>query len=268
MWRWPLVLFLVGMVPACKSTKPEAIPALPSTNRPVVFVADGAGDFRACSGTLRDTIAADGLSLEVVTFVWSHGYLRNIADQTDFEHSRKRGALLAEMVRQNRARFPDAPVTLLGHSAGSSVVLAAAEALPPDTIDRIVLLSPSLSEGYDLRPALMSSKDGIDVFISDKDWIWLGLLVRLLGTTDNPMAARAAGRFGFAVTPKDADDGDLYAKLRLHRWTPGQEVLGHDGGHFGWYQPAVLRNLVMPLINKEKKTNHESSKNLKHEKDE
>jgi pimeloyl-ACP methyl ester carboxylesterase len=259
--RWVLLLLAIGLVPACKSTQPVALPELPHSNRPVVFVADGAGDFRACSGVLRNTAAADGVSLEVITFVWSHGYLRNVADQTDYQHSRNRGAMLAEMVRQNHERFPDAPVTLLGHSAGSAVVLAAAESLPPASLDRIVLLAPSLSVNYDLRPALATTRNGIDVFISEKDWIWLGVLVRLLGTMDNPRAARAAGRFGFAVTPTDAADGDLYAKLRLHRWTPGQEVLGHDGGHFGWYQPGVLRNLVMPLLTgDEDKTNHENTK--------
>lgn len=244
---WLLVLVSIAL-PACRSVEPAALPDLPQTNRPVVFVADGAGDFRACSGTLRDTVAADGVSLEVVTFVWSHGYLRNVADQTDMEHSRKRGAVLADMVRYSQERFPEAPITLLGHSAGSAVVLAAAESLPPNSLDRIVLLSPSLSDNYDIRPALATTRNGIDVFISDRDWLWLGLLVRLFGTTDNPRAARAAGRFGFAVTPTDAADGDLYAKLRLHRWMPGQEVLGHDGGHFGWYQPGVLRNLVLPVL--------------------
>lgn len=244
---WLLSLVFVAL-PACRSVEPTVLPGLPQSNRPVVFVADGAGDFRACSGTLRDTVAADGVSLEVITFVWSHGYLRNVADQTDLEHSRRRGAVLADMVRYSQEKFPDAPITLLGHSAGSAVVLAAAESLPPETLDRIVLLSPSLSETYDLRPALTATKNGIDVFVSEKDWIWLGLLVRLLGTTDNARSARAAGRFGFAVTPTDADDADQYAKLRLHRWMPGQKVLGHDGGHFGWYQPGVLRNMVLPLL--------------------
>lgn len=250
------LLFLTvvaATLPACRSLPPTALPDLPKTPKPVVFVADGAGDFRACSGTLRHTAAVDGLSLEVVTFVWSHGYLRNVADQRDFEHTRKRGAVLADLVCWQRERFPDTPITLLGHSAGSSVVLAAAETLPAGTVDRIVLLAPSLSEGYDLRPALMSVRDGIDVFVSEKDWIWLGILVRMLGTIDDPGAARAAGRFGFAVSPSDPAEGDLYAKLRLHRWTPEEKQLGHDGGHFGFYQPGYLRTHVFPLMFKSTK---------------
>lgn len=252
--RLRFVLFGVAMaLPACRSVpKPTALPALPQSGRPVVFVADGAGDFRACSGALRQTASADGLSVEVVTFVWSHGYLRNVADQTDYNHARSRGAILADLARWHREKYPDTPITLLGHSAGSAVVLAAAETLPPGTIDRIVLLSPSLSEGYDIKPALASARDGIDVFVSDSDWIWLGLIVRFLGTTDNPLAAKAAGRCGFAVSPSNPADGDLYAKLRMHRWQPEQQKLGHDGGHFGFYQPGYLRTVLFPMLTRAK----------------
>jgi pimeloyl-ACP methyl ester carboxylesterase len=231
-------------VPACATIPPAIEPGPPRPERPVVFVADGAGDFRACSGSLRKTVNADGLSLEVITYVWSHGYLRNMSDQTDIAHIRDRGGKLADLVRDVRAAGSTAPVTLVGHSAGSAVVLAAAEQLPEGSIHRIVLLAPSISEQYDLRPALKATRDGIDVFVSEKDWIWLGFLVRLLGTPDDPYAARSAGRFGFAV----ARDGELANKVRLHRWTPECKTLGNDGGHFGCYQPDFLRRKVVPLL--------------------
>jgi pimeloyl-ACP methyl ester carboxylesterase len=242
------------MATACANLEPAVLPALPKGDRPVVFVADGAGDYRACSGTLRSTAAADGLSFEVCTFVWSHGYLRNVVDQTDFEYARERGYTLAGVISAHREKHPNTPVTLLGHSAGSAVVLAAAETLPAGTIERVVLLAPSLSEDYDLRPALRNVRDGIDVFVSEKDWIWLGVLVRIFGTTDNPFAARAAGRFGFAVAPNNRNEADLFAKLRLHRWTPEHTALGNDGGHFGVYQPSFLRTHVFPALFGDAKT--------------
>jgi len=237
---------LVVCLAGCATVPPAAEPGLPDSPKPVVIVADGAGDFRACSGTLRSTAAADGLNLEVVTFVWSHGYLRNVADQTDSNHARNRGEMLAELVRWHLGRFPGTPVTLLGHSAGCAVVLSAAEQLPGGSLDRLVLLSPSISEGYDVAPALMATREGIDVFVSDKDWVWLGLMVRILGTTDNPLAARAAGRFGFAVPA----EGDIANKVRMHRWSPDEQALGHDGGHFGFYQPGYVREKLFPLIRK------------------
>lgn len=236
------LLLLVVMLPACKTLPPMAIPEFPKSERPVVFVADGAGDFRACSGSLKKTAAADGLSFEVVTFVWSHGFLRNMADQTDVTHIRDRADRLAELVRKQKELRPNIPVTMVAHSAGSAVVIAAAERLPPNSVERIVLLSPSLSESYDVSRAMEATSDGIDVFVSEKDWLWLGVLVRMLGTPDDPYASRAAGRHGFVTARGDA------SKLRLHRWTPEENKLGHDGGHFGGYQPDFLRRRVFPLL--------------------
>jgi pimeloyl-ACP methyl ester carboxylesterase len=233
---------------SCATVPSQVLPGLPHSDRPAVFVVDGAGDYRACSRVIRQTAANDGLSLEVLTFVWSHGYLRNIVDQTDFEYTRERGTQLAQAVQEHKSRHPNAPITLVGHSAGTAVVLAAAETLPPGTVDHIVLLAPSLSQEYDLRPALRSANEGIDAFISENDWIWLGLLVRVLGTTDNPLAPRAAGQFGFAEPPRDSADALLYAKLHVHRWTPEDTSIGHNGGHFGAYQPAYLRARVFPVI--------------------
>lgn len=235
---------------SCATLRPHALPELPNSDRPAVFVADGAGDYRACSGSIRKTAAQDGVSIEVVTYVWSHGYLHNVVDQTDLEHARERGMQLAELVTKHKARHPQSPVTLLGHSAGSAVVLAAAESLPSGTVERVVLLAPSLSEKYDLRPALTNVNDGIDVFVSENDWVWLGLLVRLFGTTDDPFAARAAGRFGFATRPNDPIEAGLYGKLRVHRWTPAEEATGNDGGHFGAYQPGFLRSKVLPILSR------------------
>jgi pimeloyl-ACP methyl ester carboxylesterase len=240
----PWLLILPLLLPACRTLEPAALPGLPQSNRPAVFIADGAGDFRACSETFRQTAAEDQLNLDVVTFVWSHGYLRNLADQTDVDHAHNRGLILAEMVRQTRQRFPDAPISLVAHSAGSSVVLAAAENSPSGSIDRIILLAPSMSENYDLRPALMASRNGIDAFISDEDWVWLGLLVDILGTPDDPRSVRASGRYGFTLPPTDP----LFHKLRVHRWTRDQQLLDNDGGHFGDYQPAFIRQRILPLL--------------------
>jgi pimeloyl-ACP methyl ester carboxylesterase len=214
----------------------------------VLFVADGAGDYRACSNRMRDTVRADGLPLEVVTFVWSHGYLRNFADHTDYAFARFRGRELAERVLEQRQARPDLPVSLVGHSAGCGVVLAAAEQLPPDTIERIILLAPSVSADYDVRPALHAARLGIDNFFSPEDWLWLGLFIDLVGAMDDRSSTRTAGRYGFTVTSGDDADQPLWSKLRQHRWKPELWPLGHDGEHYGAYQPDHLRRFVLPLF--------------------
>lgn len=242
----PWLAVVVSLLGGCATAQPTLLPALPTDDRPVLIVADGAGDYRACSESMRETATADRHPFDVVTYVWSHGYLRNAVDQTDWGYAVERGDQLAKMVTAYQAKHPAAPVVLVGHSAGSAVVLSAAEDMAPDQIDRILLLAPSVSEGYDLRPALRACRSGIDVYVSEDDWVWLGLLVRLLGTTDKPLEPRAAGRFGFTPTGQSSDDAHLFDRLRVHPWRPELAADGHNGGHFGSYQPEFLRRHVFP----------------------
>ena len=160
---------VVLLVPACTMLpRDTTAPAPPVPPTHVIFVADGAGDYRAASTTMRETAAADGWPLDIRTFIWSHGFMRNLADHTDYQWARKRGRELAGVVLAQKQARPDLPVSLVGHTAGSFVVLVAAEQLPPDTLERIVLLSPSVSSGYDVRPALHAARNGMDVFYSKK----------------------------------------------------------------------------------------------------
>src|SRR5262249_30928732 len=139
----------------------------------VIFVADGAGNYQMASTTLRAVAAEQVLPLEVRTFEWSHGYSRSLADHVDYGHARAEGDRLAAEILALRCDCPAAEIYIVGHSAGAGVILAAAEALPPGSVDRIVLLSPSLSVDYDLRPALRCVRETLDVFYSTRDWIYL-----------------------------------------------------------------------------------------------
>ena len=244
-----VVLGAVLSLPAWVSSQlqaPSPLPPAPPLH--VLFVADGAGDYRACSRVVRQTAQADGWPLDVRTFRWLHGYLRNIADHTDHEWLRARGHDLAGLVLAQRQARPDLPVSLLGHSDGSAVVLAAAAELPPDTLERIVLLAPSVSADYDLRPALHAASSGMDVFHSRNDRLWLGVFTAFLGVADDLGETRAAGRFGFEPQGVRPEEVPLYAKLRQYEWNPTLEQTGHDGGHYGAYQPGHLRKFVLPLF--------------------
>jgi pimeloyl-ACP methyl ester carboxylesterase len=217
----------------------------------VVVCADGAGNTRGLSTALRDAVAAEQAPVCVETVDWSYGPGRYLADEMDYAHARQAGSRLAGRVIAYRQTFPDCRVCLVGHSAGCAVVLAAAENLPPDSVERIVLLAPAVSSGYDLRPALRAARQGIDVFCSERDWAVLGLGVGLVGTTDRRWTA-AAGRVGFKPIVQTPDDACLYGKLREHRWDPAVAWTGNAGGHFGTYQrPAFLHAYVLPLLTRE-----------------
>ena len=159
----------------------------------------------------------------------------------------ERGRELAGVVLAQKQAQPNLPVSLVGHSAGSFVVLVAAEQLPPDTLERIVLLSPSVSSGYDIRPALHAARDGMDVFYSKNDRVWLGLLHgagrhvrrRPAKPPSRPFRLRAEARPWRGAAVRQA------AAIRMEHV---MEQVGNDGGHYGAYQPGHLRRFVLRCL--------------------
>ncbi len=156
----PLMAGCAG-VPARVESYAPPVPA-----RGIVIVVDGAGGYPTASRSITAAVEQARLPLCVRTFEWSFGRLRPLADVRDSEHSRCRGDELAGEVNRYRASYPGVGVSLIGFSAGSVVVLAAAERLPANALERIVLLAPAVSTEYNLRRALLSARGGMDVFTS------------------------------------------------------------------------------------------------------
>ena len=222
-------------------------PNPPPGVRGAVFMCDGAGDFRVSSSMLRKVVLEDGHPLHLVHFPWSHGHFRVIADQTDYAHIRAQGKILADEVLSYHQQHPTIPIYLWGHSAGATVTVAALENLPPGVVDRTLLLSPAMSTCYDLRPSLMVVKKGIHVFYSRHDRVYLGLAMRLVGTTDGE-CAKAGGRVGFRVRACSPEDQALFSKLYQRRWTHPALATGNKGGHYGNYEPPFIRQQFIPLL--------------------
>jgi pimeloyl-ACP methyl ester carboxylesterase len=206
----------------------------------VIFVADGAGDFRAASTSVRKVVARDCLPGSVQTVIWSHGYMRILKDQLDYAYARAQGYQLAETILALRQTHPEVGIYVVGHSAGAVVALAAAESLPPCTIDAMALLAPSLSTFYDVRPALLAVRRHMDVYYSTHDNLYLGLGTGIVGTSER-LHAPASGRVGFQVYEDSC-------KLRQHQWQCSDWHTGNRGGHYGAYQPGFLREQVIPLM--------------------
>ena len=127
------------------------------------------------------------------------------------------------------------------------MLLQAAAAMPADSLDRVVLLAPSVSSGYDLRPALRATREGIDVFYSERDWFVLGLGMAFSGTTDGQLPP-VAGRVGFRHTAANASDEALYARLRQHPWSPEEEPTGRTSGHYGALEDEHVRTRILPML--------------------
>jgi pimeloyl-ACP methyl ester carboxylesterase len=249
--RKPFFACLLIMGVGCATTAPRydvlhppLAPAVCPTA--VVFVANGSGDFRSVTANLTEVVAEQRVPLQIETVHWSHGYGRYITDHLDHANQVAEGQCLACQVAEYRRAYPGRKVYLMGHSAGCAVVLAAAEQLPPNSVDRVILLAPAVCAGYDLRPALQASR-GIDVFYSSEDRWVLGLAMWIVGTADRGCRT-AAGRHGFTPVLEWPGDDELYAKLRQHPWHAALQWSGHDGGHYGNNQTGFLRAYVLPLL--------------------
>jgi pimeloyl-ACP methyl ester carboxylesterase len=185
--------------------------------------------------------------LRVETFVWSCGTGRIVVDHMDHCNHLEQGRRLAGLVAADRQAYPDRAVSLLAHSTGCAVALAAAECLPPDSVERIVLLAPSVSADYDLRPALRAARQGIDVFVSRRDIGALGIGMGIVGTADRRWGP-VAGRVGFAPVVTSPADEALYTRLHVHPWEPCLEWTGNHGGHFGTTRLEYVRAYLLPLF--------------------
>ncbi len=221
--------------------------ASPCAARGIVLVVDGAGGYQNAPRSIAEMTDALHLPLHVRSFDWTHGRGRGVADVVDLGYSRCQAALLAEEISRYRGTFPGMPIYLVGFSAGCAVALQAAERLPPDTLERIVLLAPAVSANYDLRGALASARLGIDVFTSDRDRFWLGVGTGVVGTADGTRDP-AAGRVGFRPPVLSPDETRLAGRLHQHSWDECVAWTGSDGGHADSLRPAFLKAYVFPLL--------------------
>jgi pimeloyl-ACP methyl ester carboxylesterase len=216
----------------------------------VVYVVDGIGGLNVFNTFAKWSLSNSGVPHDFRDFQWSHGtgrFLRDLQDHRDFH---KRAAELATLVREQLEKEPDRPVYLLGHSAGTGMVLLAAEMLPPASVERIVLLSAAVSPHYDLRPALKATRGEIVSFNSTCDRVILGWGTSTFGTVDRYYEP-AAGMQGF-LTPPDLSEADqqLYGRLVQVPWRPHKLLEFQGGGHVSTSMPLFLAKEVTPWLTK------------------
>jgi hypothetical protein len=245
----PLLVSLYLFPFSARAAAPhETFPApIAAQERGRIFCADGAGASPEMTNTFRQAVAEAGLPLSVERVEWSHGRYRVLADEIAYRYLRAQGHALAQTVTAYRCSCPNAEVYLVGQSAGTGVVLAALEELPPGTVERAFLLAPSVSAGYDLRPALSATRRGIEVYYSRRDRFVLGLATTVVGTTDRRHTA-PAGRVGFRPIIACDEDQVLYSRLSQHAWSREVVWTGNRGGHFGSYKIGFLRAYIVPLL--------------------
>ncbi len=214
----------------------------------VVFVVGGVGGWDPLGPAARLALPHAGVPYEIREVRWTHGIGRILRDLQDTRHLLAHASALAAEVRRLKEEHPERPIYLIGHSAGTGLVLAALEHLPPATVERTILLSPAVSPRYDLRPALRATRREIISFHSVLDRFWLDWGTSQFGTVDR-FYMPAAGVHGFVVPdPLDTEGEVLYARLVQIGWTPKMLLEHHAGWHHSTVLPGFLTHHVVPWL--------------------
>lgn len=218
-----------------------------------VYYLDGAGGGGVISNWgrgVRSGLASAGFNGDFVEPHWETG-MGVFADQVASDaYKRQKAGEVAVMIRDAKAKFPDAPITLMGLSAGTAVAVFALEALPVDCqVDTVVLLGASIGNDYDLTRALQRVSGRLYVFTSENDAV-LNFAVPMAGTADREAGdVPSAGLDGFVV-PDGASmtTRRLYSRVTNIAWRTEFERDADFGGHTDTTHPQFVRDHIAPLV--------------------
>jgi hypothetical protein len=209
--------------------------------RTYIIIAESSNESTSLAENLASALDSFNRTATIRVIDWS----RSVSPREDYcnRSAQYLGAnRVLHEVRTIQQTCPNSPIVLMGYVAGTRVILSAAEKLPPGSVDKIMLFSPSVSSYYDLRPALRTARGGVDVFYNPGDNI-LEVKETELGTSDGARTTTAGmtsfliakNQFGLAGDP-------VLCNLRQH------DVSRYLGGHYAAIRTPVLREQVVPLL--------------------
>ena len=215
----------------------------------VILVTGASGNGPWYGGIRKALLAEEGQSeRRIHTYRWGAPlplFVFNFQDRGIHQRAEK---ALARGLIEWRAAHPDGRIQLVGHSAGSGVILGALSRLdqmaPQVKVERVLLLAPSVSAAYDLTPALSHISGQLHVFHSDRDDVHLNWRANTFGTYDN-LRMTAAGNAGF--TAGNLPD-NARARLVQHPYDVKWSEFGHDGGHWGSVDERFAAQVLRPLL--------------------
>jgi hypothetical protein len=248
--KWIVMLVLACMLlerPALILSQPlpEPMPA----EAGLIITVEGIGGLDMIGINAVAAFRKAGIPHEVRRFTWTHGTGRLLLDLQDTQHILKKAEELAKIITDYRKLHPTAPIYIVAKSGGTGLALFATQLLPPNTIDRLILLSAAVSPNFDLRPALRATKREVVSFYSHNDQFILNWGTRTFGTIDR-FYGPSAGMTGF-VLPANLNDDERRTFARLIQ-VPWQARMLRDahyvGTHSGTSMPGFLQSEVAPWL--------------------
>lgn len=220
-----------------------------------VYYCDGAGGggLMNWSGGLKKGLKDGGYPGAGEIYHWNTG-LGVVPDQdSSVEYKRDKARDMAQKASAYSKQNPGAPVTFIGLSAGTAVVVYALEEMPGSVrVGDAVLCGASISSTYDLTRALRNLDGKLYVYTSERDGV-LGFLVPMAGTADREGGdVPSAGLRGFRVpSTGSTQTRQLYAKVVTIPWRPEFAKLGYAGGHTDVLSAPFVAAYIAPHLIKQ-----------------
>lgn len=233
-----ILIALAMLATGCANRNAMPIDDAPGADRVILFVPGVTGD-----GPWYDAAYHELTQIAPVEmFHWGAPKLLFIANFRDKQIHDRAEQRLAERIDALPASVER--VQIVAHSAGCGVALGAT-AQAKRRIDRLILIAPSVSPTYDLRPA-MSRLDGpVHVFYSKDDVLLLKWRTSTFGTYDR-VKTPAAGHVSFTPDALPLPDR---ARLIQHAYDDlSPTTQPTRGGHFACLAQPLFRAAILPLL--------------------
>jgi pimeloyl-ACP methyl ester carboxylesterase len=218
--------------------------------RGLVWICPGIGGGAWYLGGVYRAFRDAGVDAEICIQRWDSPFYNALGQLIAYQANCVQAAAAAEKIAGYRRQHPQAPIDLVGYSAGGGMALLVVEALPRDIrLRNVVLVQAAISPTCDLSDALERIGGHLINLYSPLDWFVLGLGTAAFGTMDREHVA-SAGKVGFdlgAAVP----NAEQRAKLVQKPWTPAMIWSGHLGNHasilgYGWNLTYVAPYLLDP----------------------
>ena len=176
-------------------------------DRVTIFLPGVAGDGSVYDGAID--VLSNNKTEPVEVFTWGAPkafFFQNFSNKSVHDTAERELATRLNALAGKR-------IMLVGHSAGCGVILGAL-GQTQTRVANVVLLSPSVSPGYDLVPAVAKIGGRLQVYFSDKDTTFLRWRTSHFGTYDR-VYTPAAGNCGFDLSHTPSRNSYAYRAIQL-----------------------------------------------------
>ncbi len=237
-------------IPDCADPKLNASTSAADGVRGRLIVLPGVGNTRFHLAGFVDRAQRQLPDFEIEVKPWGLPFLM-LHNLRAHERNIETARLIAADITDWRRAHPDELLYLIGYSGGGGIATLVVDSLPHGVgVDRLLLIAPAISSGYQLQRNVMPHVDEFVVNYASELDLQVGWGTRTFGTIDR-INGDSAGAVGFALD---------HPRLLQWHWSPTDRVYGHRGNHMSYlgrrWQNATLLPALDPRLSAEENVVH------------